>query len=522
MNKKWFADCDKTIIITILLVFAILLTYGFTMPDQFASLWDSLNGSICENFGWLYIGLVFFFLCYFIYIAISKYGKLRLGDDDEKPEHSNFAWISMLFSAGVGIGFVYWGVAEPLTHFMSPPYLVEPESQGAMLQAVAICTTHWGVMGWVPYTMAGLPIAIAAYRYKKPLALSSAMYGILGDKTNGPLGKVVDILSVIATFAGISTTLGFAVLSICYACERFFGMPNTILLNLVVTVIMAGLFLLSSLVGIKKGMSRVSRFSVIMAIVVMIFLVICGPTRVVLDSLVASLGCYLDNFFFTHTWTDPIDTSGGWLNWWTVFYIGWYLAWAPFVGGFIARISKGRTIKEFLLGVIFVPIILTYIWFCIVGTSAIEVQRSVADIWPAVSADASSATYALLEQLPISSVMCFIVMITMLAFGITSIDASAFFAATVMSRGNDPGKPVKLLCGILIAAISFFLLASGGLKSLQTMSIVGAFPFAIIAIFLIVSTYKMLVMSYNKSYDENGILRSKAAQQTAEQTAEIS
>ncbi len=496
--KQFLSGCDKTIFLISVITILVLLLVGVLFPQTFAALWDGLNNTICANFGWFYLLLVFLFFFYFLYLAASKYGKLRLGAADEQPEYSNFAWIAMLFSAGVGIGFVYWGVAEPLTHFMAPPYWAEPQTETALQLALSLCTTHWGVMGWVPYTIAGLPIAIAAYCFHKPLSFSSALYGLLGDKISGPWGKLADALSVIATIAGISTTLGFAVLSLCFAAQHFFGIPNTLLLNLVVTLLMACFFIGSSYLGIKKGMRRVSQFSIVMALAVMIFLLLFGPTRFILNSVITSLGYYLNNFFYTHTWTDPIYQSG-WLNYWTVFYVGWYLAWAPFVGGFIARISRGRTLREFLWGVIFVPIVLTFIWFSVMGSSSIYTQLQTADLYAAVAADASSATYALLSYFPFSGLMSGVVMLTMLAFAVTSIDASSLFCSTVISGGKEPARRIKVFCGLLIAATAFFLLSSGGLTALQTMSIVGAFPFALIAVLLFFSTQRMVRQAFAAS-----------------------
>ncbi|MEG1997831.1 MAG: BCCT family transporter, partial [Clostridiales bacterium] len=308
-----------------------------------------------------------------------------------------------------------------------------------------------------------------------------------------------DYFSVIATIAGISTTLGFGVISVAYAVNSLFGIPDTMSLKFAIVVLMVVVFVSSSYIGIKKGMNRLSQFSIYAGLFTMVFLFIFGPTSFLLDSLVMSVGTYLDNFFYLHTWTDPIGQSG-WLNTWTIFYCGWWIAWVPFTGGFIAKISKGRTIKEFILGVMILPSALTMVWFCTLGSSAVYAQiTDKVDIYSSLMENSASGIYLLLSSYPFGSAMCIIVMITMMTFIITSTDASAFYCATIISKGVlEPSRQIKVICGIIIGLTAFFLLTTGGLQALQTMAIVGAFPFSIILLLLIFSVRNMLATAWQE------------------------
>lgn len=500
MNRL-LGDYHKSIFWATLLVTAAIITYGLAMPAQFEQLWLTLNQAVTVNFGWYYLLLINVLIIFSVWLMFSKYGKLRIGADDDRPEHSNFAWIAMLFSAGVGVGLVFWGVAEPILHFMETPYLVEPGSAEALRVSLAISTMHWGIHGWACFTIIGLAVGFAAYRLGKPMTVSGGLYGVLGERVHGNWGKAIDFFSAFATIAGISTTLGLGVMSVSYAANTLFGMENTLLLNVIIMALMVTVFLLSTGVGVKRGMSRLSTLNVYLSIAMMFLILLLGPTRFVLNSVVLNLGGYVSLLPYMSFWTDPVDQSG-WLSWWTVFYWGWWLAWAPFVGGFIAKISKGRTVKQFVTGVLFVPTLLTILWFGILGGAAVHAQiAGVTDMYGAISAASQSGLYALFGAYPISTVLIFIVMLNMITFICTSADASAFYVAAVMNKGAiEPNPAMKILMGVVIGLVALVLLQSGGLKALQTMSVVAAFPFSFIMLASVFSIYKMLKKDYADTY----------------------
>lgn len=491
MNKI-LGEYDKTLFWSNLILCVFILAAGIIYPKQFESVWNKLQELVTVNFGWFYLLLVGICIVFLFWVTFSKYGHVKLGKDDDRPEYSTFSWIAMLFSCGVGVGFIFWGVAEPLYHYMQTPYLAEPGTPEAVPVALALSTMHWGLHGWALFSVCGLAIAFAAYRMNQPLTLAGGLYGILGDGVKGPWGRVADFLSAFATIAGISTTIGMGVISISYAATHLFGFADTMALKVVIMGLMILIFIISSAVGIKRGMKRISSINVWLALGVMIFLFVFGPTRFILNILVNVTGTYINNLVFMTFWTDPVEQTG-WLGWWTVFYWGWWLAWTPFTAGFIAKISKGRTIREFLLGVLFLPTALTLIWFCVLGGSSIhaEINGTVA-LWEAVQANTGSGIYMLLTTYPLPFLMSIILAINLLTFIVTSADASSFYCAVVMSKGNqEPKTTLKIVMGCLIGGLGLILLLTGGLKALQTMSIVAALPFSFVVLLTMFSIVKM-------------------------------
>ena len=496
--KKLLGDYYRGIFWATIIVTAVIVAYGIAMPEQFAAIWNKLNDAICVNFGWYYLLLVNIMIGFLVWLIFSKYGKLRLGNPEDRPEYSNFSWIAMLFSAGVGVGLIFWGVAEPILHFMETPYLTEPGSADSVRTALGISTMHWGIHGWACFSLVALAIAFAAYRLGQPLTVSGGLYGLLGDKVRGNWGKAVDFFSAFATIAGISTTLGLGVMSVAYAAEYLFGMTNTMILNVIIMILMCAVFILSSAAGVKRGMARLSTLNVYLSIAMMFLILFLGPTRFILNCVTLNIGGYLTNLPYMSFWTDPVNQTG-WLSWWTVFYWGWWIAWTPFVAGFIAKISKGRTVREFLIGVLLVPTALTILWFGILGGAAIFSQiNGITDMYGAISESSAAGLYVLFSSYPIAYILTLIVMINMITFVCTSADASAFYCAAVMNKGAVEPKPaMKVLMGIVIAVTGLVLLQGGGLRSLQTMSIVAAFPFS----FIMILTFPSIIKMFRKDYE---------------------
>ena len=476
---------------TLILCSAITL-WGILAPEGFSKAMSTSQNWISVHFGWFFMLSVSVFIVFLAWIALSKYGDIPLGQDEESAEFSFGSWIAMLFSCGIGIGFIFWGVAEPLYHYMSPPYLATKATPEAAPVAIQVSLLHWGIHGWACYALAGLAIAYTTYRLKQPLSVAHALYGILGDKTEGLWGKLVDFLAAFATIAGISTSLGMGLMSIRFGIKHVFGADlGTTGLVVVMLLLIVG-YTISAISGLNKGIKYLSNTNMVLAFLVLLFFLFAGPTTFLLNLMVDSIGEYFQHFIFTSFWTDPMSqaSDGKWMGWWTIFYWCWWTAWAPFVGGFVARISRGRTIREFIFGVVFIPLVITIAWFSIVGGSALHAEMTGAvEMYKAISADSGSGIFTLLSNYPLGSLVAFVVFFNLIVFLVTSADSASFFVAMIISGGElEPSTPIKLIFGFLIGSITVVLLITGGLKALQTASIVAALPFAFVMVGMLVST----------------------------------
>ncbi len=479
---------------TLILVSAITL-WGILGPTSFSAAMSSSQSWISVNFGWFFMLTVAIFIIFIVWAGI-RYGKVPLCQEGEVPEFSYFSWIAMLFSCGIGIGFIFWGVAEPLYHYTSTPYLAESGTPEAARVAMQISLLHWGIHGWVCYAVAGLAIAYTTYRLKMPLSVSNALYGILGSKTDGFWGKLVDFLASFATIAGIATSLGMGLISIRFGINHVFGLELGTTGLVVVMFLLISIYIISAVSGLHKGIKILSDVNMSLAFCVLIFFLIAGPTLFLLNLMVDSIGSYFSSFVFMSFWTDPMAqaSEGKWMGWWTIFYWCWWIAWGPFVGGFVARISKGRTIGEFVVGVLLVPLVITVVWFSVVGGGALHAEiNGTLEMYKAIAADAGSGIFTLLTIYPLGSIISFIVFINLIIFLVTSADSASFFVGMIVTGGElEPSTAIKLIFGFLIGAISVVLLITGGLKALQTASIVAALPFAFVMLGMVASTIRLL------------------------------
>ncbi len=480
---------------TLILCTAITL-WGIISPEGFSAAMTNSQSWISLNFGWFFMLSVSIFIIFLAWAGLGRYGDIPLGQDGEKPEFTFTSWIAMLFSCGIGIGFIFWGVAEPLYHYTSTPYLAQSGTPAAAPVAMQISLLHWGIHGWACYAIAGLAIAYTTYRLKMPLSISNSLHGILGEKTNGWMGKLVDFLAAFATIAGIATSLGMGLMSIRFGINHVFGANlGTTGLVIVMLFLIVG-YTISAVSGLDRGIKILSNTNMILAFCVLLFFLFAGPTRFLLNLMVDSVGEYFSNIVFMSFWTDPMAqaSDGKWMGWWTIFYWCWWIAWGPFVGGFVARISKGRTISEFIFGVILVPLVITIVWFNVVGGSALHAEINGAlEMYKAISADAGSGIFTLLTKYPMGSLVSFIVFFNLIIFLITSADSASFFVGMIISGGElEPSTPIKLIFGFLIGSITVVLLITGGLKALQTASIVAALPFAFVMLGMVVSTFRLL------------------------------
>ncbi|WP_047238051.1 glycine betaine uptake BCCT transporter [Chromobacterium subtsugae] len=477
------------------LLFTVLFAlWGALAPEHMAAATGQWLSFTISRFGWFYLLSVFGFLVFALYLAFGRFGHIRLGKEDEEPEFSRLSWFAMLFSAGMGIGLVFWGVAEPISHFAAPASAgTAPQSADAARAAMRHVFFHWGLHPWAVYSLTALVLAYFKFNRGQPGLISAAFRPLLGDRVNGPIGIAIDVLAVLATVFGVATTLGFGTLQIESGLQMLFGVQPSDWLTVAIVVIATALFLLSSLTGLSRGIKWLSNLNICLAILLFLAVVVLGPTGFIFDTFTTTLGDYLGNLTSTSLRMSPF-TQGTWMANWTLFYWAWWVTWAPFVGMFIARVSRGRTIREFIVGVLLVPALASFVWFSAFGGAALDLQLfGGADLVSAVKSDVSTALYVMFEQLPGGHALSLLAMALVIIFFVTSADSATFVLGMFTSGGNlNPSHRVKLVWGVLLAAVALILLQSGGLKGLQAVLIVSALPFMLIMIGMAVSLYRAL------------------------------
>lgn len=477
------------IAISIIILFVL---WGAISPTGLAETSSLTLNFMISSFGWLYLVAALGFLIFAIYLAFSKHGKIRLGSDDDDPEYSNLTWFAMLFSAGMGIGLVFWGVAEPVYHYLSPP-IGEGETPEAARTALRYAFFHWGLQPWAIYTIIALSLAYFQFRKGYKGLISSTFYPLIGERVNGPIGKAIDILALIATAFGVATSLGLGALQINGGLSYIFGIGNTTTMQIIIIAIVTVLYMTSATTGLDRGIKILSNTNLVLAVGLLLFALFLGPTAFIFDAFTVTLGGYVQNLVQMSLRLTPFSEDA-WIGSWTLFYWAWWIAWAPFVGMFIARVSKGRTIKEFVLGVLIIPSLFSFLWFSVFGGTAIffDMFEGVG-IAEAVNNDVTTALFTTLGQFPFGTVLSMIATLLIITFFITSADSATFVLGMLSSDGRlDPTTRVKLTWGVLQSSIAVVLLFSGGLSALQTASIVSALPFAIIMIFMCFSILKAL------------------------------
>lgn len=522
--KNFFAEMDPVLFgVTGAITLATVL-FGLIAPVRFDHTLTVMQKAITTNFNWYFLLSVAIYLVVCAYIAFSKYGDLKLGKADDKPEFSYFAWIAMLFSCGVGVGYAFWAVGEPVMHYMNTPYLAKSQTPAAMPIAIQIGIMHWGLHAWAIFALVGLAIAFPAYRQGKPMNVSISLYGLFGDKITGsPFGRFVEFLAAFATIAGVSTALGLGIISINAGIKHIFGTGLNTFGMMLFMLVLIGCYILSAVSGIEKGIKNLSTINVYIAFLWGGFILLMGPTNDLLNLMVQTTGSYINNFIYATFWTDFYNKTP-WLGWWTVFYWIWWISWAPFCGGFVARISKGRTLREFILGVALVPTVVAIVWFSVVGGAAQFAQiHGTAPLAAALKVDMGSGIYVLLSSFKFGDIMGYVVFFNLLLFLITSADSASFFVAMQMARGSmNPSTTMKLIWGAFIGSLALVLLLSGGLQALQKASIIAGAPFSVIIFMMIFSLLKMLKKAYAEEFGGvHGALHSSltpAVQKMAQQS----
>jgi len=487
--------------ILLILFIAVTLIVGDPMEKVF----DSIQNWISNNFGWFLILAVNVYLFFALYFAFSRVGRIRLGGRNAVPEFSRRAWFSMLFSAGMGIGILFWSVAEPIFHFTDPP-VGEAGTIAAAQQAMKTTFLHWGLHAWAIYTLVGLALAFFSFNRDMPLAFRSVFYPLLGDKVYKWPGDVIDVLAVLATLFGLATSLGLGVKQVSAGLNHLFQSPDTLNTRIILIVSITAAATLSVVSGLDKGVKKLSEMNINLGALLLIFILALGPTVYILDTYTQNLGNYLDNFFAKSFWAEGYEGTN-WQNQWTIFYWSWWISWSPFVGMFIARISRGRTVREYVLSVLIVPTLLTFLWITAFGGSALwlELEQG-AGIAAEVKQNVATSLYHLFEHFPLAEVTNFAAIVLVISFFVTSSDSGSL-VVDAFTSGGKLRSPVtqRVFWASMEGAVAAILLVGGGLKALQTAAITTGLPFAVILIIMGVSLRKGL-----KQEQERDELRKKA------------
>lgn len=483
---------DTPVLWLALIPVALVMIGALGFGEPFQAITDQMRNFLGTHFGWFYLTLVLMCVAVSVYVIFRPIGRIRLGDRGSKPEYSTFSWIAMLFSAGMGIGLVFYGAAEPLSHYAVMTPGAQTFSQEAMRDALVYSFFHYGVSAWAVYGMVALSIAYFQFRKKESTQISATLKPLLGDKTDGIIGYVIDALAVFATVIGVATSLGLGAAQINSGLSYLFGIEQSVRVQLLIIVVATVLYLMSALSGIGKGVKILSDLNIILAVVLLIMGIIVGPRLQMVNALTEGIGIYLKNFvdmsFQIGAFSGATETA--WIQKWTIFYWSWWISWSPFVGLFIARISKGRTIREFLSYVLLVPSLFSFVWFSVFGTMGMNVATKGSEL---TQLPIEQMLFGVFEAYPMGMVLSIIAIFLLFSFFITSADSATFVLAAQSENGTlNPHNKVKLMWGLVLSGIAAALLANGGLQGLQNVLIIIAFPFSIILFFMVVSVIKEL------------------------------
>ncbi len=472
-----------------LLIFLLVASTAL-FPKEADQYFGLVQNSIMVNASWFYVAAVALILICVSFLGLSRYGDIKLGPDHAEPDFSFGSWFAMLFSAGMGIGLMFFGVGEPVMHFLSPP-TGDAGTIEAAKEAMNITFFHWGLHAWAIYAIVALILAFFGYRHGLPLTLRSALYPIIGDKIYGVAGHLIDIFAILGTVFGVATALGYGVLQVNSGLNYLFGVEVSTNVQVILVVAITALATLSVASGLDKGIRILSEVNLLLALLLMAMVILLGPTVLLLQMFVQNTGSYLSDIV-NKTFNLFAYVPNDWLGGWTLFYWAWWLSWSPFVGMFIARISRGRTIREFVCGVLFVPSAMTFLWMTVFGNTSIDLimNNGATALGTVVQQDVSLALFKFLEYFPMSGVLSFVAIIMVVIFFVTSSDSSAM-VIDMLASGGATHTPVwqRVFWSATIGAVAMVLMLVGGLKALQTATIATALPFSII---LLVASYGLL------------------------------
>jgi glycine betaine transporter len=496
VRRRYLAPRHRpgTVLVVSLLLLAAFVALGAAEPEAMGHYAGQALGFTTQHFGWLYLFITTAFLVFCLTLALSRYGDIRLGADDETPEFPYTTWLGMIFSAGMGVGLVFWGVAEPMSHYNEPPLgLAEPRTADAARLAMRYSAFHWGFHQWANFAVVGLAIAYVRFRQQRGGLISEAFRASLGSRVDGFWGHAINVLAVISTIFGVATTLGLGTIQINSGLDRIdqmaFGVDSQLKILLGTGVV----FVLAALTPLEKGVRYVSDLNMLLALLLLLFVLFLGPTDFILVAMTTTVGDYFANVLGMSLLMNPFS-EGDWTERWTIFYWAWGLSWAPFVGSFIARISRGRTIREFVVGVMGVPVALSILWFAAFGGSALYYEYfQGAGVADAVAQEVSSGLFVTLDQLPLSGTVTAVALVLVVLFVVTSANSATFVLGMFTARGAlNPGRWLRVTWGVIQLLVAGVLLLSGGLQALQTISVLAAFPFMILMVFMVGSFFRSL------------------------------
>ncbi|MGO3049600.1 MAG: glycine betaine uptake BCCT transporter [Staphylococcus sp.] len=476
------------------IIVAIVVLIGAVLPEQFDTITNGIKLWITDKLGWYYLILTTFIVFFCIFLIFSPIGKLKLGKPNDKPEFNTVSWFAMLFSAGMGIGLVFYGAAEPMADFAAPP-TADPKTTAAYTEALRSTFFHWGFHAWAIYGVVALALAYSQFRKGEPGLISRTLRPILGNKVEGPIGTIIDVLAVFATVVGVAVSLGMGALQINGGLNYLFGIPNNVWVQAIIIIVVTILFIMSAWSGLSKGIQYLSNLNITLGAILMIAVLIIGPTILILNMMTSSAGSLLNSFLL-----NSFDTAAQnpqkreWMSSWTLYYWGWWLSWSPFVGIFIARVSKGRSIREFIAGVLLVPAIVSFVWFSVFGVLGIETGKKNPELF---NMTAETQLFGVFHEIPMGMVLSIVALVLIASFFITSADSATFVLGMQTSYGSlEPSNFVKVTWGVAQSLIAFVLLFAGGgdgakaLNAIQSAAIISALPFSFVVIMMMVSFYK--------------------------------
>ena len=495
-ERGFLKGLNPTIAIISKSMVVIFVLFGVLFTDTAATLFTDLRDGITSGLSWFYIGVVNASLLICLWLIFSRFGQIKLGEADEKPEFSYFSWFSMLFAAGMGIGLIFWSIAEPISHFQDNPFTEHVGDAEAAQVAMRVTFLHWGLHPWAIYTLVGLVFAYFGYRRGLPMTVRSALYPLIGERIYGWMGHTVDILAILATTFGVATSLGLGAAQINTGLQQLLGISISLQNQVVIIAVITAVAVTSVASGLNRGIRLLSELNFWLSLMLLAFVLYFGPTIFLIEFFIQSLGDYAQNIVWMSAWTDAGENRG-WQASWTTFYWGWWISWAPFVGMFIARISRGRTIREFVVGVLLVPTLLTFAWLTIMGGTALHMEvYGTGGIVAATNQDATLALYATLAQLDpgwFGNVVAGFTTLLIATYFITSSDSGTLVVNTILSLGHHtPPLEHRIIWGVSEGAVAATLLLAGGLTALQAAAISAALPFSVIMIFMTAGFLKAL------------------------------
>ncbi|MFC0522967.1 BCCT family transporter [Pontibacillus salicampi] len=495
----------------------VFVSWGAIFPEQLLTTMMSIRNGVLDQFGWFYQLAATFMLVISIIIAFSKFGKIKLGKEKDKPEYGTITWFAMLFSAGMGIGLLFYGLSEPVTHYANPP-VGEAQTIDSAKQGLKYSYLHWGLHAWAIYAIVALALAYFKFKKDMPGLMSATLIPLFGDRMKGKAGYVVDIIAVFATLFGVAISLGVGAKQINGGLNYMWGIPNSFPVQLIIMGVTAVLFIYSAATGLSKGIKYLSNTNLILAVLLFFAFLILGPTQFVLETFSTTLGAYVQDVARMGLRFAPFtEENNQWVKDWTIFYWAWWISWTPFVSTFIARVSKGRTVREFLVAVIIAPTLVCTLWFGVFGGAGLYFDF--VQGLDVAGQSLETSLFYVFDQLPLSGLLSIIAIILIMTFFVTSGDSATFVLGMQTSNGSlNPPFFVKFSWGIILTAIAAILLGAGGLDALQAAAIISGLPLAIILLLMIASLLKSFRTEFKESTNTTKVKQKKAAAQSTEAT----